>query len=143
MFEMLFLIFQWKQKIIQTLQLVPFTKHCLFFPQTVYGDIFFNNLNCICSCKLERKNAGMKHNPSVKLCHKHYSFHLNIFNYSLKALAYILLGSTYITYYPHKTQGNKIHPILYGAMLNSFMKKPEFAFNASLISVLNWLKIIS
>lgn len=137
MLELLFLNFSMKKRIIQKIQLVPFTKRCLFFPQTVYEEIFFNELKCICSCKLERKNALMKYNPSVILCHKHYSFQLNIFSYSFKALAYILLGSMFITYYPHKIQGNKIHLILYSVMLNSVIKKPEFAFNASLISVLS------
>lgn len=117
-------------------------KALLILPTDSVWRYFFNELNCICSWKLERKDAVMKYNPSVKLCHKHYSFQLNICNYSLKALAYILLGSTFITYYSHKTQGNKIHLILHGAMLNSFMKKPGFAFNASLISVLSGLKII-
>lgn len=138
MLELLFLYFSMEKRIIQKIRLVPFTKHCLFFPKTVYGEnFFFKELNCICSCKLERKDALMKYNPSVKLCHKHYSFQLNIFNYSFKALAYILLDSTFITYYPHKTQENKIHLILYSTMLNSVRKQPEFAFNASLTSVLS------
>lgn len=138
MLELLFLYFFNGKKDNSENKVGTIHKALLILPKdSVWRDFFFNELNCICSCKLERKDALMKYNPSVKLCHKHYSFQLNIFNYSFKALAYILLDSTFITYYPHKTQENKIHLILYSTMLNSVRKQPEFAFNASLTSVLS------
>lgn len=85
----------------------------------------------------------MKYNPSVKLCSEHIAFNQTSSSTALKHWDYLLLGSTFITYYPHKTQGNKIHLILHWAMLNSITKNPEFAFNASLVSELSWPKIIS
>lgn len=42
MLELLFLNFLMKKMIIQKIPLVPFTKRCLFFPQTVYEEIFFS-----------------------------------------------------------------------------------------------------